>query len=339
MQTLLEKLYHGTPLALEESERLFQQVAQGQLSDAQLAAALIALKVRGETVNEIGGAVRAFQAVARPFPRPDYPFADIVGTGGDGCNSINISTASAFVAAACGLKIAKHGNRSVSSRAGSSDLLSAFGIRLDSSAETSRALLDEENLCFLFAPHYHPAFRHASAVRQLLKTRTVFNVLGPLLNPARPPLALIGVYSAQLIAPIAETLRLLGYQRAAVVHGAGMDEVAVHGPTQVAELYNGAISHYTLTPEDFGLKSYPLSALTGGDATENRVMLRQLLQGQGDAAHEAAVVANVALLLRLFGQPDLRRNAQQVRAVIRSGAPWTRVVALVEKGELCQKPS
>ncbi|HAO0783035.1 TPA: anthranilate phosphoribosyltransferase, partial [Escherichia coli] len=169
----------------------------------------------------------------------DYLFADIVGTGGDGSNSINISTASAFVAAACGLKVAKHGNRSVSSKSGSSDLLAAFGINLDMNADKSRQALDELGVCFLFAPKYHTGFRHAMPVRQQLKTRTLFNVLGPLINPAHPPLALIGVYSPELVLPIAETLRVLGYQRAAVVHSGGMDEVSLHAPTIVAELHDG----------------------------------------------------------------------------------------------------
>jgi anthranilate phosphoribosyltransferase len=271
-------------------------------------------------------------ADALPFPRPDYAFADIVGTGGDGTNSINISTASAFVAAACGVKVAKHGNRSVSSRSGSSDLLAAFGIRLDLPAEESRKALDELGVCFLFAPQYHTGFRHAMPVRQQLKTRTVFNVLGPLINPARPPLALIGVYSPELVLPIAQTLRVLGYQRAAVVHGGGMDEVAIHTTTHVAELNDGEIESYQLTPKSFGLDSYPLGSLLGGSPEENRDILARLLQGKGEPAHAAAVAANVALLLKLFGQEDLRQNAQQALEMIHSGQAYQRVTALAARG-------
>lgn len=218
-QAILEKLFGAQAISRAESQALFSAIVHGELEPAQLAAALISMKVRGEHPEEIAGAAAALLADAQPFPRPDYLFADIVGTGGDGTNSINISTASAFVAASCGVKVAKHGNRSVSSRSGSSDLLSAFGIKLDMAPEQSRQALDDLGVCFLFAPQYHTGFRHAMPMRQLLKTRTLFNVLGPLINPARPPLALIGVYSPHLVTPIAETLRVLGYQRAAVVHG------------------------------------------------------------------------------------------------------------------------
>ncbi|HID9277397.1 TPA: anthranilate phosphoribosyltransferase, partial [Enterobacter kobei] len=263
---------------------------------------------------------------------PDYTFADIVGTGGDGSNSINISTASAFVAATCGLKVAKHGNRSVSSKSGSSDLLAAFGINLDMPAQQARQALDDLNVCFLFAPQYHSGFRHAMPVRQQLKTRTLFNVLGPLINPARPPLAVIGVYSPELVLPIAQTLKVLGYQRAAVVHGGGMDEVALHSATQVAELRDGEITSYQLTPEDFGFSFQPKEALAGGTPEENRDILTRLLQGKGQPAHEQAVAVNVAMLLKVFGNEDLRDNAERAMAAIRSGQAYERVVALAARG-------
>ncbi len=255
-------------LSQQESHQLFSAVVRGEVKPEQLAAALVSMKVRGEQPQEIAGAATALLENAAPFPRPDYLFADIVGTGGDGSNSINISTASAFVAAACGLKVAKHGNRSVSSKSGSSDLLAAFGINLDMNADKSRAALDELGVCFLFAPKYHTGFRHAMPVRQQLKTRTLFNVLGPLINPAHPPLALIGVYSPELVLPIAETLRVLGYQRAAVVHSGGMDEVSLHAPTVVAELHNGEIKSYQLTADDFGLTPYHQAQLAGGTPEE-----------------------------------------------------------------------
>ncbi|AHM73827.1 anthranilate phosphoribosyltransferase [Yersinia hibernica] len=331
-ELLLEKLFRAESMTQAESQCLFAAIVRGELEASQLAAALISMKVRGETPAEIAGAAQALLADAQPFPRPDYLFTDIVGTGGDGTNSINISTASAFVAASCGAKVAKHGNRSVSSRSGSSDLLAAFGIRLDMSAEQSRLALDELGVCFLFAPQYHTGFRHAMPVRQQLKTRTLFNVLGPLINPARPPLALIGVYSPELVLPIAQTLKVLGYQRAAVVHGGGMDEVAIHAPTQVAELNNGSIESYELAPEDFGLNRYALSTLQGGAPEENRDILARLLQGKGEAAHAAAVAANVALLLKLHGQENLRHNAQQALEMIHSGQPFDRVTALAARG-------
>lgn len=332
MQLILEKLYRAESMNQQESQQLFNAIVRGKLEPSQLAAALISMKIRGEHPDEIAGAARALLADAQPFPRPNYPFADIVGTGGDGTNRINISTASAFVAAACGAKIAKHGNRSVSSRSGSSDLLAAFGIRLDLPAQEARNALDDLGVCFLFAPQYHSGFRHAMPVRQQLKTRTLFNVLGPLINPARPPLALIGVYSPELVLPIAETLRMLDYQRAAVVHGGGMDEVAIHTTTQVAELNDCEIARYLLTPQSFGLKSHPLEALLGGTPEENRDIVARLLQGKGDLAHAAAVAANVALLLKLFGHEDLRQNAQRALDVIHSGQAYARVTALAARG-------
>lgn len=332
MQPIFDKLYRAETMTQQESHELFGAIVRGELEASQLAAALISMKLRGEHPDEIAGAASALLADAQPFPRPDYLFADIVGTGGDGTNSINISTASAFVAASCGAKVAKHGNRSVSSRSGSSDLLAAFGIRLDLPAIESRQALDDLGVCFLFAPQYHTGFRHAMPVRQQLKTRTVFNVLGPLINPARPPLALIGVYSPELVEPIAKTLRVLGYRRAAVVHGGGMDEVAIHATTHVAELRDGEIESYQLTSKDFGLNSYSLDALLGGTPEENRDILARLLQGKGEPAHAAAVAANVALLLKLFGQEDLRHNAQQALEMIHSGQAYTRVSALAARG-------
>lgn len=332
LQPTLEKLYHAATLSREESHQLFSAIIRGELKPEQLADVLMSMKIRGEQPSEIAGAASALLEEAAPFPRPNYPFADIVGTGGDGSNSINISTASAFVAAAMGLKIAKHGNRSISSRSGSSDLLAAFGINLNMSAEDSRKALDELGICFLFAPKYHTGFRHAMPVRKQLKTRTLFNVLGPLVNPAHPPIALIGVYSQELVLPIAETLCVLGYQRAAVVHSGGMDEVSLHATTIVAELCNGKIKHYQLTADDFGLTPYTQEELMGGTPEENRDILTRLLQGKGERAHEAAVAANVAMLMRLHGQEDLKVNAQQVLTVLRSGEAYHCVIALAARG-------
>ncbi|MBT0726346.1 anthranilate phosphoribosyltransferase [Rosenbergiella australiborealis] len=332
MKMLLERLYQGKPLNQQESEQLFSAVVKGEIDPVSLAGLLIAMKVRGESPQEIAGAATAFLNHALPFPRPETLFADIVGTGGDGSNSINISTASAFVAAACGYKVAKHGNRSVSSKSGSSDLLAAFGINLDMPAVEARKALDDLNVCFLFAPHYHSGFRHAMPVRKQLGTRTLFNVLGPLINPARPPLALIGVYSPELVQPIAETLRVLGYQRAAVVHGGGMDEIAIHSPTEVAELRDNEITRYQISPEDFGLTTHPVDSLRGGSPEENRDILQQLLQGKGKEAHEHAIAINVAMLMKLFGQENLRDNAAKALAVLRSGAAYQCVTALAARG-------
>ncbi|WP_330959192.1 anthranilate phosphoribosyltransferase [Photobacterium sp. 53610] len=329
---ITEKLYDQQTLTKDESQTLFDAIIKGDVEPAMLAAILTALKIKGETPDEIAGAATAMLANAAHFPRPDYDFADIVGTGGDGANTINISTTSAFVAAACGVKIAKHGNRGVSSKSGSSDLLDKFGINLAMSAHEARAALDEQGVCFLFAPQYHSGVRHAMPARQAMKTRTIFNLLGPLINPARPTIELMGVYDAALVRPIAETMIALGMKRAAVVHGSGLDEVAIHGPTLVAEIINGDIREYTVTPEDFGLQTHPLDAIKGGDPEENRAIIKNILTGKGTVAQQDAVAVNVALLLRLFGQEDLKVNAQQAIEVMQSGKAYQLVEQLAARG-------
>lgn len=323
IQPIINKLYLGQTLTQDESKILFNLIIQGKIEPTVLATAVISMKVRGERPDEIAGAAQALLENADSFDIPDYEFTDIVGTGGDGTNSINISTASAFVAAALGYKVAKHGNRGVSSKSGSSDVLSALGIKLNMPAEASRKALDELGVCFLFAQQYHSGFRHAAPVRQQLKTRTIFNVLGPLINPSRPKRILLGVYHPDLIKPIAETLKMLAYTHAYVVHGSGMDEVAIHGETQVAEVRNGEIRYFTLMPQDFGLKQYTLKDIEGGTPEMNRDMLIAILQGHGKPAHEAAIAANVAMLMSLFGQSDLKQNAQQAIDMMHSGKAYT----------------
>lgn len=321
MQTaqLLEQLYNGKTLNKEESAVIFNAIMEGELNNEQIAAMLIALKVRGATIDELSGAVSASLQNAKSFPRPDYPFADIVGTGGDGQNTINISTASAIVAASMGAKVAKHGNRSVSSKSGASDVLTALGVNVNVTPEQARQALDDIGVCFLFAQQYHSGFKHVAPVRAALKTRTLFNILGPLINPARPTYHLLGVYAPELVKTYAETAVALGHQHTFVVHGAGLDEVAVHGETQVAEIKNGKIDYFTLTPEDFGLKTQSLESLRGGEPQENAQYLTALLQGQGKAEHANAVAANVALLLKLFGHDDLKQNVQNVLTHLASG--------------------
>lgn len=326
---LLDKLFRRQSLSQAESHRLFLHIMQGELSPEQLAGALIALKLRGETVDEITGAVTATLENAQPFPRPDYPFADIVGTGGDGANTINISTASAIVAATLGIPVAKHGSRSVSSKTGASDLLSALGVNVNLSPAQARQALDQIQLCFLFAPQYHLGFKHAIPVRQALKTRTLFNILGPLVNPARPKHQLLGVYAPELLAPYAETAKALGHQHSIVVHGAGLDEVAVHGETVVAEIEQGDIRYFMLTPEDFGITRHSLAALKGGEPAENAAKITALLQGNGEPAHIDAVAVNVAMVMRLFGKRDLKANTAEVKALLTTDRAYQKLQALV----------
>ena len=321
-EQILSELFDNKALTREQAATLFGAIVKGELSGEQLAGALIALKLRGETVDEISGAVTALQQAAEPFPTPSYPFADIVGTGGDGANTINISTTSAIVGASLGLKIAKHGNRSVSSKTGASDLLTSLGVNISMSPEAARKALDEIGLCFIFAQKYHLGFKHAVPVRQALKTRTIFNILGPLINPAKPKHQLLGVYSPELIEVYAKTVAQLGHEHTIIVHGSGLDEVAIHGATEVAEVRNGEIERYTLTPQDFGFQVKPLETLRGGEPTENAQMITALLQGKGKAEHNQAVAMNTALLLKLFGQEDIKQNAQRVLDVIAQGKPF-----------------
>ncbi len=332
LHTASERLYQGKDLTQDQSHALFSAIVSGDIDPIILSSWLTALKIKGETPEEIAGAAYAMREHATHFPTPDYDFADIVGTGGDGANTINISTLSAIVAACCDVKVAKHGNRSVSSQTGSSDLLQAFGIDLAMSPNQARQALDDLGLCFLFAPQYHPGVRHAMPVRQTLKTRTLFNILGPLINPAKPTRQLLGVYDPNLLSPMAESLRHLNLQEAIIVHGDGLDEVAIHGETQIIRLKNGQHQYSRLCPEDFGLKRHPLSAIQGGAPEENRQISERLLQGHGTEAQISAVAMNVALLLSLFGKNNLKDNTEQARSVIQSGVAFDRLIALSKRG-------
>jgi len=241
--TLLQQLVDGQSLSQSDAEQFFTDTFNGNVDPALLAAALTALKVKGETPEEIAGAAIAVRACATAFPTQPEGVADCVGTGGDGANTINISTTAAILAAACGLKMAKHGNRSVSSMSGSADLLEALGVNLSMSPATASECIAQANICFLYAPAYHPGFKYAGPVRKAMGIRTLFNILGPLVNPAFPSTMLLGVYTPELIPVIAQSLSLTGVKRAWVVHGSGLDEIALHGETQLIEIVNGKNHH------------------------------------------------------------------------------------------------
>ncbi|MBE8167417.1 MAG: anthranilate phosphoribosyltransferase [Shewanella sp.] len=330
-QSLFEKVYQGDTLTRHESTEIFSAIIKGDIDEASLAGLLTALKIRGETVEEICGAADASLAAAKPFPyEASEELIDLVGTGGDGYNTINISTTAAFVAAAAGAKVAKHGSRSVSSKSGSSDLLSHLGVDITMSPESASKSLNDNHICFLFAPHYHGGFKHAVPVRQALKTRTLFNILGPLINPSRPDYMLLGVYSPDLIDPIASVLNSMGVKRAMVVHGSGLDEVAVHGTTQVTEINNGEFNRYQLTPKDFGITTaYSIEALTGGTPEENAVITTAILQGKGQEAHTYAVAVNAACALYICGKADNIQAATQLALdTIKSGSPFQKLTQL-----------
>lgn len=318
-------------LGRDEALAVFQRIVRGELVEVEIAAILAALKVRGETPAEIAGAAQAMREAAVPFPMPDYPYADTCGTGGDGVGSLNISTAAAFVAAELGIPVAKHGNRSVTSKCGSADVLETLGVKLDVSPGVSRRCLDEAGVCFLLAPHYHPGVRHAMPVRKTLATRTMFNLLGPLANPARPAWQLMGVYDPKLVAPLAETLGLLGCKAALVVHGSGHDELALHGSSTVARWQDGRLDMLVITPEGAGVAPASPDALQGGDPAENAAWLRALLEGSGTTPQVDAVALNAGALAWVAGADSTLPDAvARARTVIRAGAAARRLNLLIE---------
>ena len=331
VEQAIDRLCAGESLTEAAVEALFAEVVADRMGEAQLAGLLVALKAKGEAVEELVGAARALRAAALPFPRPGGLFADTCGTGGDGSGTINISTAVAFAAAACGLPVVKHGNRSITSRCGSADVLERLGARLDLSPEASRQLLDRVGVCFLFAPHYHPGMRHAGPVRKALGVRTIFNMLGPCLNPALPPVQIVGVPSPALVEPIAHTLHALGCTRALVVHGSGLDEIALHGPTAAMQVSDGHFGLFEITPELAGVGRAPLSAIAGGGPEENAARLVALLEGKGSEAEQAMVAINAGALLMLAGlHPDLRSATRAALDALESGAAGERLHAFVE---------
>jgi anthranilate phosphoribosyltransferase len=327
----LERLYLGEDLAEAEAQALFTALVEGRLDDPAIAAMLIALRIQGETNAELIGAARALRAADGDVDRPDYLFADSCGTGGDGAGTINLSTAVAFVAAAAGLPVAKHGNRSVTSRRGSADVLEQLGVKLDVGPDLSRRALDETGLCFLFAPAYHPGLKHAGPVRRALKVRTIMNILGPCVNPAAPGVQLLGVAEARLLEPVAAVLDALGVRRALVVHGGGLDEIALHTETEAVRLTDGRTERLTIAPEQAGLERAPLGTLRGGGPVENAERLKALLMGHGTSAERSAVALNAGALLATAGRAeDLKQGVEMARSALASGRGLAILKGLVE---------
>jgi len=297
----IARLLHGNDLDRAAARDLFERIVEGSLSEPLMAATFVALRVRGETSEELIGAAEALREAARAFPAPGYMFADSCGTGGDFSGSINVSTAAGVVAAACGLPVVKHGNRSFTSKCGSADVLEALGARLDLSPLESREVLDQTGFCFLLAPYYHPGIAHAGPVRRALKVRTIMNLLGPCLNPAQPKVQLLGVADPRLLRPIAETLQALGVVRALVVHGSGLDEVALHGFTQAILLNQNSLEEIEITPEEAGLRRLPIDKIVGGTPEENATRLSQVLAGEAREADTSIVALNAGALLMTAG--------------------------------------
>lgn len=285
----IAKIATGTALSFEEAREAFDIIMSGDATPGQIGGFLMALRVRGETVSEISGAVATMRAKMLRVDAPEGAI-DIVGTGGDNSHSVNISTASAFVIAACGVPVAKHGNRGLSSQTGAADVLIALGVKIDIPPETIGRCIHEAGVGFMFAPAHHPAMKHVGPTRVELGTRTIFNLLGPLSNPAGVSRQMVGVFLPEWIMPVAETLKALGADHAWVAHGDGYDEITTTGETQVAELVGGEIRSFTLTPEAVGLKRHTKDELRGGDAAYNAKAMRDMLGGAAGAYRDTVLM-------------------------------------------------
>ncbi len=329
LRPLLNLLASGGTMSAEQTETAFDLMMQGNATPTQVGGLLMAMRVRGETVEEITGAARAMRAHMVAVRAPDDAI-DTCGTGGDAQGTVNISTAVAFVVAGCGVPVAKHGNRSVSSKSGAADVLEALGVNLEVPLDTVYRTVNEEKVSFLFAPRHHAATRHVGLSRRELGTRTIFNLLGPLSNPAGTRRQLLGVYGPQWLVPIAEVLRALGSERAWVVHGGdGLDELTTTTHSSVAELRDGVITRFDIEPEHAGIARATLDDLRGGDAQANAAELRAVLRGQ-NCPYRDIVVLNAAAALVVAGKAEgLEHGAGLARRSIDSGAAAARLDALV----------
>ncbi len=308
------------PLTGPEAESAFSALFDGAATPAQIGGLLMALRVRGETVEEIAAAARAMRARMNRVRAPAGAI-DIVGTGGDGMGTLNISTATAFVVAGAGISVAKHGNRNLSSKSGAADALTHMGINVMGGPAQAQTALDQAGICFMMAPMHHPAMRHVGPPRTELGTRTVFNLLGPLTNPASVRRQLTGTFARKWIRPMAEVLRDLGSDAAWLVHGAdGTDEISIAGETHVAALKDGQVSEFTVTPEDAGLTRHPFEAILGGEPAQNAAAFRALLDGAPGAYRDAVLLNAAAALLIAEKVADLREGVELARESLDSGA-------------------
>ena len=325
---LLARLADGATLSEADAELFFTACLRGEATPAQVAAAVTAMRMRGETVGEITACARAMRRSATMLEH-GLQVIDTCGTGGDGAHTYNISTAAAFVAAGGGLKVAKHGARAISSRSGSSDVLTELGVNIAASLEQSRQALDQAGVCFLFAPAHHGAMRHVLPVRQELGFRTIFNLLGPLSNPAGAQRQVLGVYDPRLTEPLARVLGALGSERAWVVHGSGLDELTITGSTQVVEWRNGGVRLFNITPEAVGLQRASLDDLRGGDPAENAKALAELLDGRLGPYRDITLLNAAAAFLVAERVETLEEGIAVAAQAIDDGRARTALDALV----------
>lgn len=332
---------HGESLSRAEAHSVMTEVLTGKCTDAQIAALLVALHMKGETVEEIVGFAEAIRAAAIPLELHENgvldasgtgrdALVDTCGTGGDASGTFNISTATAFVVAGAGVRVAKHGNRSVTSRCGSADVLEALGVNIELPATQIAACLTQVGIAFLFAPAMHAAMKHVQTARRELRLRTVFNLLGPLTNPARATCQVVGVYSSELVEKLAEALSMLGLHRALVVHGSdGLDEITITGSTRVGEVREGQVHTYEVTPEELGLKKSTLDEISGGDATLNASLIREILGGKRSARRDVVLLNAAAALVAASRADHLSDAVPLAVKAIDSGAALARLQALV----------
>jgi len=328
INTLLEQLYAGSDLSRSEIQTIFAALLKGELNEPTITALLIALKCKGETPEEIAGAAAAMRE-ACDFPNLKFVSMDCCGTGGDGSNTINVSTIVSFVLAAAGIKVVKHGNRSVSSKSGSADVLEKLGIPLAQDANLAVRALTDVNFCFLFAPHYHSGVKYAMPVRRSLGTRTLFNLLGPLVNPAQPPYQMMGVYDENLCLPLAETLQQLGCKRALVVNGQGLDEITITGKSRAAFAADGQVTGMTIDPAEVGLPVFNLDDIKGDDAEYNTKRLIAILKGEGTPAENAAIALNAGTSLWVHERADTwQQGYQQAVDILTNGKGYEQLQAI-----------
>jgi len=325
---LLAKLADGQTLSEDDAEVFFSACLRGEPTPAQVAAAVTAMRLRGETVGEIAACARAMRRAAVHLEHP-YEVVDVCGTGGDGLHTLNISTAVGFVAAGGGLKVAKHGNRAVTSKSGTADVLAALGVNIDASLTQQRAALDSAGICFLFAQSHHGAMKHVAPIRQQLGFRTIFNLLGPLTNPAGAKRQVVGVSAPRFVEPIARALGALGAERAWSVHGGGMDELTITGETEVAEWREGAIRLFTITPEAVGLQRASLAEITGGDPAFNAAALTRLLDGETGPYRDIVLLNAAAAFLVADKVETLREGVELAGAVLDDGRAKAALAGLV----------
>lgn len=330
MNDAIGRLVEKQDLAPGEARAVMDTIMDGRATPAQIGGFLVALRMKGETPDEIAAFARVMREHAITIrPRVQGTLVDTCGTGGDGTQTFNISTAAAFVAAGAGIPVVKHGNRGVSSRCGSADVLGALGVNLALDPASQAKIVEEVGISFLFAPNHHPAVRHVMAARQELGCRTVFNLLGPLANPAGAQAQVLGVYDPALTGTVAEVLRLLGLSRAMVVHGSGLDEITTTGETQVTELDGGSLKSYTLTPEAYGFARASPSDLHGGEPLENARILREVMQGEKGAARDI-VLMNAGAAVYVGGRArTLQEGCTLAAHSIDSGAALARLDALI----------